>query len=1121
MTKYIFIFFASFILEFGFSQIPTLHWSTYHGGSDEDGFRDMATDGLGNVYVIGSTKSTNAISTTGSYQTNNAGANDVYIAKYDKDGNRVWSTYFGGTDDDIGQSIDLDLNGNIFITGQTYSTNGIATVGSHQNVNNGNGDAFVAKFSNNGNRIWGSYFGGNKLDFANDLEVDHLGNPIIIGWTTSANGIATPSSFQNTYSGQEDVLLAKFDNNGQLLWSTYFGDAEFDSGLQVESDLVGNVVISGWTSSRNNIATPGVVQSVYGGKEADAFLAVFTSTGSRLWSTYYGGSGNDYSDALFVNDAGDIYLSGSTESPNNIATIGAFQSNVSNGFDAFLARFSITGTRLWSTYFGGNDDDTAYRLRASSDGAIYMLGHTKSTNIMATAGAFQSMKSGGQDVLLSRFENSGTLTWSTYYGGSANDFGYGLVFDNEDNIFISGLTEGSTNLSTSGSAQPNFGGGSKDGFVTKFAPCTNPILNFKNSGYACSPVNYVFEFELLGQAPFKIYYSIDGIQQTPWTTNNQIFNPIVNANLWKKIIQIDSVKSVSCKGIVNSKFGFVQVRDSIKATIPIITCDQSTKTYTFAVGLSGGAFGDFSSVGSTGGLINNSTDQFQSFLIPFNDPYFVQFTESGTFSNCDTISFQGISGCIDPCINFSITPSSNNPVCEGSVLQLNVTGGSKFQWKGPNGFSSSLQNPSLPNATSGQSGNYVVTATDVNNCSATATTNVIINAAPLAILSSNSPVCNGSRISFQLSGGLAYQWSGPNGFSSTIQNPIVNNASILNAGTYQVTVTGANQCTKIVSTQVVVNGQLNANITSNSPVCEKSDIKLKCSNGVSFQWSGPNGFSSTSPNPTIPNALPSNGGNYQLAVTDQSGCSATLALQVVVNKKPIAKVTGKDSICNGETIDLSSPNNGSYKWSTGATANKINIKPIQSTIYTLIVNENNCYDTTSFIVSVKPKPILKITNPSTIFEGETKNLLVFGADTYKWSPSDGLSCFDCPNPVASPAITTTYCVQGNLYSCTSEICTQIEVAKKCKTILSNVFSPNGDNENKLWCSPKLDCISSQKLTIYDRWGNVMYSQVGEEVCWDGKSNGQLCQNDVYTYFLQLNLKDGEPQLKRGSITLVK
>jgi gliding motility-associated-like protein len=1182
------------------TQTPRRDWATYHGGSADDSFRDMAIDLAGSIYVIGSSSSTNSISTVGSYQLINAGGSDVFISKYDTDGNKQWSTYFGGTGDDFGQSIDISANGDIFITGLTFSTNGIATSGTHQNINNGGGDAFIAKFNNNGNRIWGSYFGGFSFDFSNDIEVDNAGNPIVIGWTQSSSNIASFGSYQNTYSVQDDVLLAKFNTNGQLQWSTYYGDVGFDTGLQVESDASNNIVISGWSSSLVNIASVGAFQTTYGGNTADCFLAKFDQSGSRLWATYYGGSGDDYSDALVVNDNGDIYMSGSTNSSNNIFSSGAFQASRSAGFDAFLTRFSSAGVRSWATYFGGNGDDTAYRLRQGLDNAIYMFGHTLSTDRMASPGAFQINKSGGRDAFLSRFENSGSLTWSTYYGGNNNDFGYGLVLDANDDIFINGTTEGSTNLATSGSSQPTYGGAPKDGYIAKFEPCTTPILDFRNSGFSCSLVNYVFEFELTGQPPFTIFYSIDGIAQTPWMTNNSSFFPVVNANLWTKIIQIDSVKSGACKGNINSLWGFIQVRDSISASQPVITCDPLTATYTITVDLSGGAFGGFSSVGPNDGFIS-ATGRFVSFPIANSNPFVVQFTEVGTFSNCDTISYSGSSGCSIPCPTLNVLISSNSPICAGSTLNLMASGGSTYQWSGPNGYTSAQQNPVINTTSSMQGGVYSVTVTAANNCTAIATTStvitsppiinistnsplcagstlnlmasggstyqwsgpngytsfqqnpsitattsmqagtyivtittiggctstsntiVVINPTPIAILSSNSPVCNIGDIAFQLSGGVSYSWSGPNNFTSLIQNPIIYHATIASSGSYSVTVTGQNGCITVASTIVNVTGQLNVQASSNSPLCLGDTIRFTANGGTTYTWNGPNGFNANTQNSIIASSSFNMAGIYFLTTTDASGCIGTKEIIVVVQERPIANIQGDTQICQGSLITLTSSSNATnLLWSNGATTPSITVLPSTNDSYNLIVDLNGCKDTSFFTVKITSAPVLKLNlSSATIIEGESIQLTVTGANEYNWTPDYDLSCDDCSNPLASPQETTSYCVLGITNGCTADTCVNITVKEACILTVPNIFTPNGDGANDNWCSLAKECIVNQTLTIYNRWGNLLYKVSGLEVCWDGKFRGKELGDQVVTYSLFLLDVEGNKISKGGSITLLK
>ena len=1098
MRQYVHILCLFTISSFTIAQIPNRAWSTYHGGTDEDSFRDMAIDATGNIYVIGSTHSPTAIATNGSYQPNPAGESDAFIAKYDRDGIKVWSTYFGGSADDFGQSIDLDAAGNVFITGLTFSTNGIATTGTHQTVNNGNGDTFIAKFTNNGTKIWGSYLGGENFDFSNDIEIDIAGNPIIIGWTNSATNISTAGAFQTTFRGPDDVLFAKFNTNGQLLWCTYFGDNGFDTGLQVESDGSGNIVISGWTSSTTNIASPGAIQPIYGGNTADVFLSVFGSNGNRLWSTYYGGSGNDYGDALFVNNTGEIYLSGSTNSPNNIATPTAFQSNVAVGYDAFLSKFNINGARIWSTYFGGNGDDTVYRLREATNGGMYMVGYTTSTDVMATPGANQQTKSGSQDVFFTRFENNGTRTWSTYYGGGANDFGYGLVIDANNDIFICGTTEGSNNLATFGAVQVSYGGGTKDGFVTKFSPCT-PLININPTSN--SPVCAGSTLSLMGIG--GVSYQWQGPNGFTSTNQSISINNVTTSAAGNYMVTVTD--SRGCTGtsmttvVINQ-----QSSGSVSSNSPVCFGSDVILTATGGTQYQWSGPNNFTSSIANPIITHASSDNAGSYL--------VTVTDAGGCMKTAVLNVMVTS-------QLNVPISSNSPVCAGAILSLMTSGGNTYRWSGPNGFTNTSPNPNINNPTALNAGTYVLTVTASNGCTASTSTDITVNPGPIAIVSSNSPVCNGGNLALQLSGGLSYQWQGPNNFTSTLQNPDLSNLTAANIGTYAVTVTGQNGCTTTTSTSVNVTGQLNVTVTSNSPICEGDTLRLIANGGVAFIWNGPNGFNATSRNLIIPASNSTINGNYILTVSDVSGCTGTRQVSVVIKPKPKANITGDQQICLGDTVTLRSSSQGALLWSTQAITASIKISPLVNTTYTLITDLNGCKDTASYSVIVKPSPKLTIRPISaSISSGETVSLTALGAGTYLWSPSEGLSCTTCPDPVATPLLTTRYCVKGMLDGCVADTCVIITVKDNCVLEFPNIFSPNGDGANDTWCSKMQECITSQSLSIFDRWGNLSYKSEGREVCWDGGNNSQ---NSVYTFLLQIIKSDGKIENISGTITLVK
>lgn len=466
--------------------IPRLDWGAYLGGSDEDGYRDLAIDRSGGfLYAVGSSRSLNAIATAGAYQNTLGGNSDLILSKFTLQGVRLWSTYYGGPSDEFGQGIALDGQGNIYLTGTTASLSGVAAPMSHQSVYGGGGaDAFVARFDATGQRSWATYLGGSGDEFANALAADDQGNIWITGWTDSPNAVATPGAFQSSFSGQEDAFLVRFNAMGVRQWGTYLGGDDFDFGLQVAAAPNGDAFISGWTSSLSGISTAGAHQATYGGGTSDAFLARFSSQGQRQWATYYGGSIDEYGDALHLDTNGDVLLAGPGGSPDGLATPAAHQSTLQGTYDAFLVRFNGGGQRQWGTYYGGSCDETGYGLSTAPDGSIYLSGFSCSTDGIATANAHQTSYGGGDwDAFLVRFTASGQRQWATYYGGENTDQGFAVVADANQGVYLTGITGSVAAISTPNAHQTGYGGGNTDAFLARFTPCDAalPLVASSNS----------------------------------------------------------------------------------------------------------------------------------------------------------------------------------------------------------------------------------------------------------------------------------------------------------------------------------------------------------------------------------------------------------------------------------------------------------------------------------------------------------------------------------------------------------------------------------------------------------------------------------------------------------------
>jgi len=456
---------------------PTLSWSTYYGGSADDQSynNSLSGDNNGNVYSGGYTQSTANIATAGSYKDTLTGAYDAFLVKFNSVGVRQWATYYGGSNTETVYGVVCDKNDKVYLSGYTNSPTGIATTGSYKTAlgTTGSGtDAFLAQFDTSGNLIWATYYGGSGTENCFGITCDKDNNVFITGYTSSTAGIATTGAYQTSRASSSDCFLAKFNSAGTLKWATYYGGTGVDRGLAIACDTNKNVYMTGYTQSTSAISSTGAYQTSLSGGQ-DAYIVKFDSTGSRLWATYYGGSGNDQGLGIACDDGCNPYITGYTLSNSGIATTGAHQTAFGGGSgvaDGFLAKFDYLGNIKWSTYYGGISSDVSHAVTCDHLGNLYIAGGTTSDTGIATVGTFKDTLDMG-DGFIAKFDTAGVRKWGTYFGGESDDGFYSIYLNYLSKLFLSGMTNSSTSLSTTGSHQTTFGGGSWDVFLTKFDDC--------------------------------------------------------------------------------------------------------------------------------------------------------------------------------------------------------------------------------------------------------------------------------------------------------------------------------------------------------------------------------------------------------------------------------------------------------------------------------------------------------------------------------------------------------------------------------------------------------------------------------------------------------------------------
>jgi gliding motility-associated-like protein len=450
---------------------PDLIWASYYGGSNGEDGNDCAVDGSGNVYLVGWTGSGSNIA-SGGHQDTIHGGRDAFIVKFNSSGTRLWASYYGGYQNwnGHGNGCSVDASGNVYLVGSTPSSSNIA-FGGHQNTSGGHYDAFIVKFNSSGTRLWASYYGGSDYDSGYGCSVDGSGNVYLVGSTSSTSNIAS-GGHQNSFGGggsSSDAFIVKFNSSGTRLWASYYGGSGWDEGYGCTVDSNGNVYMVGLTSASFNIASGGHQNTIGGNR--DAFIVKFNSSGTRLWASYYGGSDDDKGYGCSVDGSGNVYLVGWTESGSNIAS-GGHQDTIRGGRDAFIVKFSSSGTRLWASYYGGSDFEEGYGCSVDGSGNVYLVGWTNSTNSIAFGG-HQNTNGGIEDAFIVKFSSNGTRLWASYYGGTVRSRGNGCTVDAIGNVYLVGWTN-STDSIASGGHQNTFGG-FFDAFIAKLEGCISAI----------------------------------------------------------------------------------------------------------------------------------------------------------------------------------------------------------------------------------------------------------------------------------------------------------------------------------------------------------------------------------------------------------------------------------------------------------------------------------------------------------------------------------------------------------------------------------------------------------------------------------------------------------------------
>lgn len=913
---------------------PSLEWATYMGGSSADWGMCASSDTAGNVYMAGRTSSggSSNVYTSNAHQTTYAGNEDGVITRYTAGGVRIWSTYYGGAGVDAINAITVDKQNNIIFSGYTdTSYTGISSgSGAHQpNYGGGLSDCFLVKMNPNGQRIWGTYYGGAGIerignDYQTGVVCDSSLNIYLVGGTQSDTGIASPGAYQGTRGGGLDGFIAKFNTNGVRQWGTYYGGTVNDRFTIVGADSAGVVYVAGnfqstgmgtsGTFSQNKPYTANTTDSI------DVLIAKFNpATGNRIWATYYGGDDEDEARGLVVGDSSNVYICGSTESSAGIATTNAAQSSFGGQRDMFLAKFDSLGGRKWGTYLGDASADNGGNVVLDHSGNLNTTGNTFGSSGLATPDGFNTTIGGGFDALVAIYSPAGDKIWATYYGGSNNDYGFGVARGKSGgHMYIVGSTESSSGISYNG-AQNSYGG-SFDAFIFKITPDTSVSI------VKTSVQNTYCESD-----SFQLSYVVT----EPFRPGNVFTAQLSNSSgSFASPINIGT-KTSSTPGSINVAFPAGAVgtgyRIRIVATLPVDTsydndfninikplpvkptatnngpkCSNDTLKLFSTTSTSGSTYTWLGPNGYTASTQNAIRTNMTATL--HSGDYIVTADLNGC-TRKDTTTATIIQAAPKPNL------TSNAPLCSGDNLTMtasNLTTGMEMKWTGPTGYSDTgtiTTNPvsrGRPNIGLGDAGNYIFTIW-MNNCPSRDTVAVTVAQKPNPVIAgSNSPLCTHETLQLTANTstpGVVYNWTGPSFTANNQQNPTRNNLQTSHAGDYIVEADMLGCKVRDTVTVIIRQSPAKPIASANkTAICSDEDLILTGTNisvGATARWNGPNGYGPFSNPHTRQNIQVNHAGDYILTSEASNGCQQRDTVTITVTQSyplPITAVASPGTV---------------------------------------------------------------------------------------------------------------------------------------------------------------------------------------------------------------------------------
>ncbi|MDH7515324.1 MAG: hypothetical protein QHI48_05580 [Bacteroidota bacterium] len=1074
---------------------PFLQWSTYFGGSAPDYARAACMDAQGNLYIAGYTMSTDFPVTPGAFQGKNAGKLDVFVAKFDPSREKAWCTYYGGSGEEESPRIAPVPAGGVVVSGNTTSDDFPVSAGAFQPHNNGKTDMFLLKLDAEGVREWATYFGGGLSDECAGLAVSRGGDIAIAGGTFSTNFPVSRGAFQTINTGDFDAVVARFSPAGARIWATYIGGWGMDFATSVVFAGNGELCVAGYTESQNFPVSSRAAQGRYGGGPYDMFVGRFTETGSLAWVTYCGGSREDRATSVTTDRTGRIIVIGQTESGDFPGLEKAGGQGTQASIDAVVVEMDVKGTIVRSQRFGGRGIDIATAHVVDDAGNVIIVGQTESVDFPVTHDAFQQKHGGASDVFLARFNAAGSRVFSTYFGGRDQDIPYGIAVEANGNIIVTGITSSTDFFTRNASQRKRAGYTDAfllrvvfDEPVANAGPDTMVCLGSsvqigRQASRGKPPYRFAWKpstalsdptamSPLAAPRKTTVYeltvMDAEGATGTDSVTVRVVDPPRVNAGKDRAVCKGDSVvlaahvsgglspywyswspaTGLSATDVLSPRVfpgettrftltvrdmnGCV-ASDSVLVTVfpPVeahagddVTICAGSET-TLGLSPTGGKAPYTYRWSPAEGL--SSTSSVRPTAKPDRTTtYSLEVTDANGCVGRDTVTVRILE-------RIRADAGPDRSICPGERVRLGGTtptgrGPFRYEWTPVAGLNSATVPD--PIAYPVHTTDYVLTVTDANGCTGSDTVRVSVNSMVRVDAGADMDLCEGNRVRIgsPAEGGTppyTYAWTPARGLSSPSDaQPL---AAPTETERYVVTVTDANGCTARDTVVVSVHAVPRVKTDPDFSICRGSRRKITATvrggqRPIHFRWTPQMGLSAYDvPNPI---ASPDTTTVYIVTATDANGCTSTDTIVITVRPCSRADAGADVEICAGSETALGGEpadpmEQPQYFWmpATGLSAanrHRTTAKPRETTTYILrVTNMYGCESLDTVTVTVHPGPIADAGPPVAICERERTVIGHYASGglppySYSWQPEAGLDDPHEPRPTAQPQVSTSY-----------------------------------------------------------------------------------------------------------------